>query len=164
MRCHVFYLILIVLSISLVWTPDLLLAQTPSSPQEKLNAELLEAATNGQTEKVLALIKTGADVNAKDKFGNTALIIAVLDGRTDIVKALIDSPKTDVNAKDNDGDTALIEAATHGRTDIVKALIGSKADVNAKNNDGDTALIVAVRYNYTKMIHLLKSASAKGNP
>lgn len=46
---------------------------SPSS-KEKLNADLLEAAKNGQTGKVLSLIKTGADVSAKDNFGKTALM------------------------------------------------------------------------------------------
>lgn len=69
-------MILILLTISLVWAPQLLVAQTSPSSKEKLNADLLQAVKNGQTEKVLALIKVGADVNAKDNYGVTALMYA----------------------------------------------------------------------------------------
>ena len=58
-------LILILLTISLIWTSQLLVAQPSLSPKERLNNDLIKAAHDGQTEKVLDLIKAGADMNAK---------------------------------------------------------------------------------------------------
>ncbi|MFX0200286.1 MAG: ankyrin repeat domain-containing protein, partial [Candidatus Hodarchaeota archaeon] len=81
---------------------------------------LMEAASKGDTEKVHALLAKGADVNAKDNDGLTALMRAALQGHTDTVHALL-AKGADVNAKDNDGLTALMRAALQGHTDTVHA-------------------------------------------
>jgi ankyrin repeat protein len=65
------------------------------------------------SEMVKALIDKGADVNAKDKDGQTALMLAAGGGYTEIVKALIEKG-ADVNAKNNTGDTALSLAKKGG--------------------------------------------------
>jgi ankyrin repeat protein len=88
MYYQTFSLILILLTVSFVWTPQLLVAQMSPSSKEKLNADLLEAAKNGQTGKVLALIKAGADVNAKDIDGKTALMWAVANGHIETANLL----------------------------------------------------------------------------
>jgi len=46
------------------------------------------AAQNGHTEVVEALLGKGANVNAKDNDGATALMAAVHKGHTDIVQLL----------------------------------------------------------------------------
>jgi ankyrin repeat protein len=50
--------------------------------------QLIDAAEKGDIKKVKALIKAGADVNAKDKEGGTALMYAKNEGHGDIVKIL----------------------------------------------------------------------------
>ena len=56
-------------------------------------------------------IETGRpDVNAKDKYGVTALIDASLQGQKEIVELLI-LEGADLNARDNQGNTALMNAA-----------------------------------------------------
>jgi ankyrin repeat protein len=53
------------------------------------------------------LLDKGADVNAKSgDQGRTPLIVAVLGGYTDIVRALLERG-ADINEKDNSGKTAL---------------------------------------------------------
>ena len=59
-----------------------------------------------------ALIHKGADVNASNISGKTALHMASIDGSSDIVQLLIDAG-VDVNASDNDGGTALKWAVGH---------------------------------------------------
>ena len=51
------------------------------------------------------LLQAGADVNAKDRDGNTALILAAAENPT-VVSVLLKAG-ADVNAKDRDGNTAL---------------------------------------------------------
>ncbi len=53
-----------------------------------LNADLLKAAWEGQTEAVKALLAKGADVNAKGREGETALMWAEKHGRSEIVQLL----------------------------------------------------------------------------
>ena len=55
---------------------------------------------------VKAYIDAGADVNAKDIDGGTALMCVVALGRLNVVKELIKAG-ADVNAKDNNGKSAL---------------------------------------------------------
>ena len=54
------------------------------------NKKLLEAARKGHTKTVQTLLEKGADVNANDMDGWTALIFAIVKGHTDIVQILID--------------------------------------------------------------------------
>ena len=58
-----------------------------------------------------ALLDKGADVNAKQNDGLTALMTASPSGRVDFVQALI-AKGADVNAKDNNDLTALMATRT----------------------------------------------------
>jgi ankyrin repeat protein/serine/threonine protein kinase len=97
------------------------------------NKELLEASEKGDVEKVKELLKEGANINAKNKFGYTPLHVVADRGHIEIVKLLIEHG-ADVNAKDNIfGHTPLHKAAYNGHIEIVKLLIEHGADVNAKD-------------------------------
>ena len=126
-----------------------------------INDDLWQALKEGNTSRVAELISSGADVNAKDKGGWTALIWLAFRGHTGIVKLLIDKG-AEVNAKTNYGETALIMAAFRGHTETMKLLIDKGADVNAKfGEDGWTALMLATKYGYSDIIQLLKQAGAR---
>jgi ankyrin repeat protein len=84
-------------------------------------ANLIDTAKKGDTAKVNALLNKGADVNAKDKDGKTALMAASEKGHTEIVKTLIDNG-ANVNAKSKIGSTALMLASLGGHTEIVQLL------------------------------------------
>jgi ankyrin repeat protein len=49
---------------------------------------LLNACKDGNLEKVKQLLEKGADVNAKNKYGGTALMYASYQGHEEIVKLL----------------------------------------------------------------------------
>jgi len=86
-----------------------------------LNEDLLNAAKNGNINKAKTLISKGANANAKEKDGGTALMFAAEEGYPDIVKLLIDKG-ANVNAKDKKGKTALMYAKKNGYTDVIKFL------------------------------------------
>jgi len=65
--------------------------------------------------------QNGADVNAKDNDGQTALYWASCSGRAEVVTLLLDA-KADVNTKDNNGQTALYWASYYGHAEVVKLL------------------------------------------
>lgn len=96
-----------------------------------INDDLIKAAEDADIEKVKQLIEQGADVDAKNEYGWTALMAAAWWGNTEIVKLLIQAG-ADVNAENIDGGTALIRAAGRGYTDVAELLIQTDADVNAK--------------------------------
>ena len=139
------------------------------------------------TDFIAWAIKSGADVNAEDDYGRTALYWAAYYGLGDCIKLLL-AAKADVNTKDNYGQTALHWAANRGHAnciklllaakatvniaalhwavlynhaDCVKLLLAAKADVNVKDNDGRTALYWAVRNGRADCAELLKNAEAK---
>ena len=107
-----------------------------------------------------ALIKAGADVNAKDNDDQTALMWAACYGHTACVDVLIKAG-ADVSAKVNDVLTALMWAARYGHTACVEVLIKAGADVNVKANDGWTALMRAACCGHTACVDVLKAAGAK---
>ena len=108
------------------------------------------------------LITAGADVNAKDKDGWTALMPAAGNGHPECVEKLI-AHGADVNARSNNGWTALNWAADAGRTECVEKLIAHGADVNAKSEDGWTALIEAACCGYTECVEKLIAHGADVN-
>ena len=75
------------------------------------------------------LLDAGADPNAKDGEGRSALMLAAAsdDYPEDIVQALI-ARRVDVNAKTPSGDTALTMAKLRGDTRIVRLLIQAGAE------------------------------------
>ena len=87
-------------------------------------------------EQTKLLIEAGANVNAKDDYGYTALMRAKT---AEQIKALVEAG-ADVNAKDKYGHTALMNANT---AEQIKALVEAGADVNAKDKYGETALMKA---------------------
>ncbi len=53
-----------------------------------INKDLFKAATKGDTAAVQALLDAGADLNAKDKEGLTALVLAQRKGQSEVVEIL----------------------------------------------------------------------------
>ena len=103
------------------------------------NMDIFTAAFFGDLKVINQHISAGSDLNGKDDYGSTPLIIASTFDKTEVAKALIKAG-ADMNITNNDGATALHSAAFLCRTDIVQALLDNGADKNIKNNFGSTAL------------------------
>ena len=67
------------------------------------------------------MLAQGADVNAKNKLGVTALMFAVGYGHNDTVETLL-ADGADVNPKNKNGVTALMAAEMIGNKEIVRML------------------------------------------
>jgi CubicO group peptidase (beta-lactamase class C family) len=108
------------------------------------------AVLQGNLDAVNQNIEAGTDLNKKDQFGSTPLIVAATFGKTEIAKALINAG-ADLNIADKNESTPLIIASFLGRTQIVKLLIDKGADKYVRNNDGSTAFdIVSSPFEYDK--------------
>lgn len=86
-----------------------------------VDSKLLTAASKGNTEDVETFLLIGADINAKDVFGKTPLIIATEGGRLDIVKTLLNNDAK-INERDKHGWTALRIARDNGNAEVVEIL------------------------------------------
>ena len=110
---------------------------------------LFEAAAEGDTAVVKALLEAGAEVDAK------------CPDQSYCGRIRIDNPNPDEPLFEAFGATALVIAAATGRADAVKALLEAGADVDAKTSDGTTALIVAA-YGMFKTPPETPKAAARG--
>ena len=91
-----------------------------------LNRKLWHIAGTGDLEQLEKLLNQGADVNAGDRTGVTALMRAAYHGQLPMVRGLIEH-RADPNAKDRSGLTALMMAKHAGHQEIVEALLSSGA-------------------------------------
>lgn len=115
-------------------------------------------------EIVKELLKNGANVNEKDNFGYTALMLASKYGHIELIKEMLKNGG-DVNAKSAVGNTALILASQYGRIELLKELLKNGGDVNAKSNMGITAFNVASTIEIKKLLKdELESKESKQEP
>ena len=112
---------------------------------------------------VQAIIDHGADVNAVNNRGQTALWFACIDGQDSFVKILIDTG-ADPRILDKYGDSCL-HAAIHGQcsTETIQKIIDHDVHVNAVNNDGATPLLLACSAAQAEAVNALLKAKANPN-
>jgi Ankyrin repeats (many copies)/Ankyrin repeats (3 copies) len=105
--------------------------------------KLLAEGKKADIGTVKRLLKSGADINAKNKYGYTPLYRATSKGHIKIAKILL-SKRADINAKADRGYTSLHIATFNGHTEMVKTSLAEGADSHAKAKNGATALTIAV--------------------
>lgn len=129
-------------------------ASGPSAP-----ADIYLAAKEGRLEKVRSLIAEGADINAVNAQGRSALMSAVYKRNRRIVRELL-VEGADVNTVDAMGRTALMMAVIVGDHEIVQMLIDAGADVSVEDKGKNTAITLAERKDDKKLEKLLDEASS----
>lgn len=143
----------------------LIFASTNTLQSSELVKSYDERLFSDDIKVVKEAISLGADLNAKNNHGYTALMLAALGGgtRLEIAKLLIASG-ADLNIKNsNSGETTLILAALSNELEVVKLLIELGADINIQDAKGYTALIFAASFNRLEIIKLLIEAGADLN-
>lgn len=124
------------------------------------NTALIVAALGNRLGIAKLLIDSGADVNVKNNFDQTALMLAAANNNRLEMSKLLIGAKADVNAIDNYGKTALVYAIVNDRLEIAKLLIDSGASLYVINNDASTALMSAVFHNRLEMAKVLIDSGA----
>ena len=100
------------------FTPDRRLRDSFDTPV------IAAAALEGRLGVVRLLIQAGADVNAQDGLGRTALIYAAAAGRADLVLELIRA-RAEKSRVDHQGLVARLIAAYRGHYQVIDALSAS---------------------------------------
>ena len=101
----------------------LLFQQTPTNNKQELNDQLFEAVRKGDAAAVTAALDKGADVNAKFRYGATALFKAAERGNADVVKVLL-ARGAETNVKDSFyGATAMSWALDGNHVNVVRLLL-----------------------------------------
>lgn len=93
--------------------------------------------------------------NDTDDFGDTALMIAAMQGHVNQIKDLIDCA-VDVNFQNiHSGNTALFYAAEAGHLEVVRYLLKSRADKDIANEWGETPWFIACHLGYLEVAKML---------
>jgi len=122
---------------------------------------LLYAAAVGSLEAMKLVLDKGADVNAQNAFGTTALMISAVD----IAKVhLLVERGANVNLASKQGRTALFVAAMSDQSaDIVRYLVAKGADLKARDAFGNTILTAAAVGNDLGTIRIALDAGVDVN-
>ncbi|WP_419769590.1 MAG: ankyrin repeat domain-containing protein [Candidatus Marinarcus sp.] len=88
------------------------------------------------------------------KYGNTALMKAVREGRSDITKELLEAGAA-LEIRNIDGNTALWNASFGQDYECVKLLVEAGIELDSKNDNGVTALMYCASAGKTDMVKLL---------
>ncbi|HEY3581820.1 MAG TPA: ankyrin repeat domain-containing protein [Pyrinomonadaceae bacterium] len=101
----------------------LLPLQTTTNSKQELNDQLFEAVRKGDVAAATAALDHGADVNAKFRYGTTALFKAAERGYADVAKLLLDRG-ADVKVKDTFyGANAMSWAISGKHVEVIKLLL-----------------------------------------
>lgn len=140
------------------------MGETETKPSEKISAlfdRLSVAAQTGDTDFFRQLVEA-ENQKSRKKNEPTLLMAATLEGKADIVRALI-AAGADVNAKMQQFLTvdALEFAVDKGYADIVKILLDAGADPNWNNqNPGLCPILKTVRQGNAEIVRMLIDAGA----
>ncbi|WP_323784613.1 ankyrin repeat domain-containing protein [Thalassovita sp.] len=123
-------------------------------------AELCDAGfyTTATSADVQQLLDQGADVNARDGIGKTALHW-VAGAQPKVIKALLEAG-ADVNAKDQLDRTPLHFVAATGSVENIRLLLDAGADVNAQTANDWTPIHGAAKFGTEDKIMVLLEAGA----
>lgn len=126
--------------------------------QEELDECIYQAAVKGQTDKIRELAAAGADINAQDEHGRTALRKVSQMGLHNIMKLLLELG-ADPNICDKFNGSALMDIACSGNAETARLLIEAGANVNNREWFGRTSLMWAAE-RHSDIVRILLDAGA----
>ncbi|TNJ26882.1 Ankyrin repeat protein 1 [Giardia muris] len=125
---------------------------------------LMQAAKENDIEKINECLEQRgnadggqSDLTKQDRFGETALMKAILNGHVEPVMLLAEY---ECGYTDKEGKNALIHAVEKNNLEAVKLLLGYVSERNYAKEDGTTALITAAEYGRAECVELLRGYQA----
>ena len=116
-------------------------SDTPSLTSLRVVGQMMEtplhkASMAGRESNVKKLLEMGADINLKDKFGNTALHHGAYSGDHNVVKRLMEAGASR-NITNQIGDTPVDRAKTPGIEKLIYELSPDREDFYQDGEDED---------------------------
>lgn len=121
-------------------------------------ASLHSEAERGDTAAVQQLLAAGADIDARDTRGRTAVLAATHGNHAATVRTLI-AAGANINLQDSRQDTVLLYAGAEGLLEIVRLAVAAGADTTITNRFGGTALIPAAERGHVAVVRELLTTS-----
>jgi len=138
---------------------SLLTAGSFASGQVMSETPLHSAAARNDAALVARLLAEGAEVDARNAGGATALLVATHANAVNAAKVLIDAG-ADVNAKDHIQDSPYLYAGARGHQAILEMTLAHGADLKSTNRFGGTALIPAAERGHVETVRTLIEAGS----
>ena len=123
-----------------------------------LDNQFITAAAKGDTETVVELLGKGANIDATDNQGNTAVMAATQKNNVNMVKTLIEHG-TDINIRNHNLDNVLLYAGAAGYLEIVQLAVQAGADTTLTNRYGGIAIIPASERGHVEVVEELVTNS-----
>ena len=130
----------------------------PDTADADGNTLLMISARSGNAAQVELLILRRAKVQARNRFGDDALLQAAFKGHLPVLKLLL-AAGAQVNR--SQGWQPLTYAAFNGHLEVMRYLLEQGADVNGASDNGTTALMVAARNGHLDAVKLLLAHKAE---
>jgi ankyrin repeat protein len=112
------------------------------------------AARNNDLSGVRAQLSAGADVNAPESDGTSALLWATYQSSLELAQLLLDAG-ADPNVANGFGVTPLLQASRTGHAAMLRALLSHGANVEQAAREGETPLMAAARTGKVEAVKLL---------
>ncbi|MDE2767101.1 MAG: ankyrin repeat domain-containing protein [Chloroflexota bacterium] len=120
----------------------------------------LVASYGANRSVVGVLLERGADIDARDNYGDTPLHTAIASDRLDVAVVLLENG-ADVDARDDFGDTPLHTAARVSKASAVEVLLDFGADIEAKDELDNTPLEEAAEHGDAATMSVLLDRGAE---
>ena len=130
--------------------------------QSATAAGVAAAARSGNIEAVKKQLAAGANVNAPEADGTSALLWAAYQSSPELVQLLL-TAGADVNAANAFGVTPLLQAARIGDAATISVLLKAGADLKKAEREGETPLMAAARAGSVAAVKLLLEQGADVN-
>ena len=140
----------------------IVLLAVASSSLIAAGSDVADAVMRGDHEALRKLIRAGADVNAPQVDGATALHWAVYRGDMEAADQILRAGARP-DAKNRTGITPLAMAALYGHAALVDRLVKAGADAKAPGPNGETLLMYSARNGSPDVIRLLVEAGVDVN-
>jgi len=109
------------------------------------------ASKLGDLDTVQCLLNYRADVDAKNKFHQTPIMLAARNGHSEVTGILLGAGAS-IERKDKGGRNALMMAARNGHVTVIEVLLKANACVNIVDRRGKTALTLMAEHACSRSI------------